>query len=1389
MTTFWIPALCLLGANFLLNGYLANSAAGNTGARDNKGTEFILTFTENLQRDQHDPKLQVAGTTQTPATVTVEVPGTAFTTTFNIGYGEVNTVDLPRVAVELRGSGVQNTGVHVTASREIVVYGVFVEQATSDAFLALPTDVLGTEYFVSCFTPSGGYPTQVGVVGTEDGTSVSIVLKGDVTFDGQTYTAGQTITVILNRLQSLQVQSDADLTGSHVTSDKSVAVLSGNYFAVVGNGGSGSGDYIVEMIPPVDTWGREFVTVPLKQRTAGDVFRVIAARNNTQVDATGQSTTTLHVGDFWGFEAGSDAFLHVRATEPVMLMQYSKTASADSTKTDPFMLLIPPLQQYAADYTFATAQLIHRPDQVTHHINIAIKSSEKDGLRLDGSALSSSVTWTAIPGTDLAGIHLDIPDGTHTLVHTSPVVTFGVSVYGFCSAESYGFPAGLRMAPIALPCSPTPTVPGDGVDNDCDGRIDEDLLDGQDHDGDGDVDEDLAAADLYRLSFDVSDVKNAAGTGVNLTVTIYSPACGGWCVSTSVPGGFRRGRTRLHYFEASDLGRPERLQLRTDGVNRTILDQVRLYSGQTGVEEEFPCNQCELSTTRAWESLFLDANGSKSLGSLKMTFPTEWSITTYVEVQAAIADPLAALTACGELRVPDTASSRTLFSYATAESAHGNELLVLGKQGRTTYNLIINDHKSPAFELPIQADRWHLFCVTWLSGSGEWAFYMDGQQVTTGSGLATGHLVRTNGAWILGQEQDSVRGGFTSSEAYRGDLTRFNVWDRVLSAEEMKDVYKCSSGGNVIDWATVTVTPHMGVAFSEHICSAPDVQMMWDVRTLGESTDRFQGGDVVTMEYNLTMTSTTALVNITLQFLSDSLEEMNAVTISNSLDLLELNGNLTGKVKGTAFYGQRLSVCINVTYTGNNFGIEEVLGPVCPNNTVFATASALPKFNVSWLSEGNVTVGENKNMSIIVVFPRLRFDSLTVDVHFPTTGSILPLSITHLTLAEVGDNVRLFGRNRTNQQSSLPIIKKEDHWVLEIGNISIFGDENNFLKLAVGFEFTKDEDFSTPKQLWARVSASCVALDTVIWTGALPLTVVPRGKPLLVLDASVSDPGDLSRGDMVTFTVDLRHDPNSTATAYNVTTKLFSTPFVKFVRLGEPENGQEPRVIAKANAILFKWPELDLTDRHRFTFQMRIDPESKERPGDHRFVGPIETAYRGTALPRKRLRTETKLLQFFYTIFSDADRQTVPEFRERSFLVDSQNNKVYFCNYARRRQGLNACFAHDENNPSQHENWRVLSPMLGSLLGVNQAGSKLYGVSHCGRAYMVSEDDGRNWFSIPREEWTKTRQTDYVRAMEVKEGENADGSTEQGTTWRANDTGILRLPAGESAWQQVASWT
>ena len=48
-------------------------------------------------------------------------------------------------------------------------------------------------------------------------------------------------------------------------------------------------------------------------------------------------------------------------------------------------------------------------------------------------------------------------------------------------------------------CKPSKTEPGDGIDNDCDGKIDEEILDKKDNDGDGKIDEDLQLVNHFPL--------------------------------------------------------------------------------------------------------------------------------------------------------------------------------------------------------------------------------------------------------------------------------------------------------------------------------------------------------------------------------------------------------------------------------------------------------------------------------------------------------------------------------------------------------------------------------------------------------------------------------------------------------------------------------------------------------------------------------------------------------------------------------------------------------------------------------------------------------------------------------------------------------------------------
>ncbi|XP_078675153.1 uncharacterized protein LOC144913015 isoform X3 [Branchiostoma floridae x Branchiostoma belcheri] len=457
---------------------------------DNRGTEFVVGFLQNHGASQLE--LFITSASSEPATVTITAPGASYTEQLVVTDAAVQVVTLPR-SVMLTGHERAQKGVLVTADREIILYGVNKERHTTDGFLGLPVDVLGKEYFVASYTPAfREYPSEFGIFGVEDGTSVSVTLKGTVYHDGRDYHAGSVITLTLDRLEAVQFQGRylSDLTGTHIVSDKPVSVMSGvrcdkvpNQFAAC--------DHLVEHVPPVNTWGQRFVTVPLAVRQAGDIFRLVAARNGTDVSVTGVTPRTLDAGDFWELDLSSSTYKTITSSQPIMVLQYSKGQDSDGIATDPFMMYLPPVEQFAADYTFATVDALSTA--YTSYVNIVIKTSQTSGLTYDGNPLPSSTTWTPIPDTDLSATQLHIgATGTHKIKHQSAIVTFSLFYYGFSSYDSVGFPGGLRLASISGGCDVTEPMVGDGVDNDCDQLVDEELLNGIDDDGDGLIDEDLA---------------------------------------------------------------------------------------------------------------------------------------------------------------------------------------------------------------------------------------------------------------------------------------------------------------------------------------------------------------------------------------------------------------------------------------------------------------------------------------------------------------------------------------------------------------------------------------------------------------------------------------------------------------------------------------------------------------------------------------------------------------------------------------------------------------------------------------------------------------------------------------------------------------------------------
>lgn len=180
----------------------------------------------------------------------------------------------------------------------------------------------------------------------------------------------------------------------------------------------------------------------------------------------------------------------------------------------------------------------------------------------------------------------------------------------------------------------------------------------------------------------------------------------------------------------------------------------------------------------------------------KLSFPVR---TNYMYgLVRKVVPQLQAFTACLWLK-PAEGGIGTPFSYAVPQQP--NELVLL--QGvHNPVELLIND-KVAQLPLSLEMGVWQHICISWTLRDGIWWAYEGGKLKGRGEGLAAWNPIRPGGVLVLGQEQDTLGGRFDASQALVGELSRFNLWDHVLSASEVASLASCSGAtklGNVAPW-------------------------------------------------------------------------------------------------------------------------------------------------------------------------------------------------------------------------------------------------------------------------------------------------------------------------------------------------------------------------------------------------------------------------------------------------------------------------------------------------------------------------------------------------------------------------------------------------------------
>lgn len=422
---------------------IQDRSSPSIGQLDNLGTRFYVAFPQNLRQPfaPNNPVFSLTITAPVDTSGTVQIPGLGYTTSYVVRAGQATRIELPGTVEIMNSDRIVDQGVLITALDEVAVYGLDRMQESTDGFTALPVDAIGNDYFVLGYSNTISYVidggTNLTIAATEDNTAVTITPTVTV----GTRLAGQPFTITLNQGQAYTLHTSlpflADLSGSRVTSTKPISLFGGNTAARVPVDVLAA-DHLIEQLPPTSAWGSRFATVPLATRTGGDTFRVMARQADTQVRINGTLVATLAAGRF--YEAILTASSLIEASAPVLVAQYSNGSAQDGVPSDPFMMLIPPIEQYLSDYTLSTPS-----DGINiNYANLIIPSDAVGTLRMDGAPLP--VTFTAIGSSGLSGARIPISVGSHRFQATKP---FGLAIYGFADFDSYGYFGGMSLGRVA----------------------------------------------------------------------------------------------------------------------------------------------------------------------------------------------------------------------------------------------------------------------------------------------------------------------------------------------------------------------------------------------------------------------------------------------------------------------------------------------------------------------------------------------------------------------------------------------------------------------------------------------------------------------------------------------------------------------------------------------------------------------------------------------------------------------------------------------------------------------------------------------------------------------------------------------------------------------------
>ena len=365
-------------------------------------------------------------------------------------------------------------GIRVTAvgsSQLFVLAETFVSSLIHGTFLAYPDprESLGDvdiEYeYVIVSTDDPGITNSVFLlVGCDDNTTFTVVPSQRVELPSNLQTSSfapvsvnqdmRSHQLTLHQMQTLLVShSSLDLTGTRVISNKPLTVISGHECANIPQDASGCEPLAVQ-IPPVATWGTEFLLAPFAGRSSPQVFKIVASSDTSSLTIScGDSPPAVALTQNSVYTLATSNYCHIESVSPVFVIQLATGSTTDGLG-DPAIAIVSPIDQYINNIEFISLPTSVFP---SNYISILVPTENYDpnSILLDDRVLSCQ--WQEIYNLSRSivgyGCNMTITSGTaaaiqHNITYTIPGGQLSVTAYGFNTpprAAGYAYLTGQQL--------------------------------------------------------------------------------------------------------------------------------------------------------------------------------------------------------------------------------------------------------------------------------------------------------------------------------------------------------------------------------------------------------------------------------------------------------------------------------------------------------------------------------------------------------------------------------------------------------------------------------------------------------------------------------------------------------------------------------------------------------------------------------------------------------------------------------------------------------------------------------------------------------------------------------------------------------------------------------